>query len=494
MFKQESASEIADAVKTKKKSPEDVANEWIKEYQKHGKRLNSHTWFEESWILDQEVSRVNELLKTVGPENLPLAGVPVLIKDNIAVSGIPMTCSSKILKNFVPDYDATVITRLKRAGAMIFGKANMDEFAMGSSGEHSCFGPALNPVDETRVPGGSSGGSAVAVSAGMVPLALGSDTGGSVRQPAGFCGIVGYKPGYGCLSRSGLTAFGSSLDQIGPMSRTVRDVALFLEVASGHDPADPTSDPSVNLKGLVSSLKDSPEAIKKKKIGVIKEFFGEGVDAEVAQKVEEAIKDLERFGATVETISLKSVTYAIATYYMIAMAEASANLARFDGVRYGVRPESDGKSVADVYRSSRKEGLGKEVSKRIMLGTFILSAGYADRYYLKAVKAREMITREFSEAFKSFDLLLGPTSPTVAFAKGSRIGDAIKMYQSDLCTIPANLFGGCGVSLPCGFTTEGLPVGLQLMTSQGQDRVLTEVAHAYQCGTDWHKQISPGGQ
>jgi aspartyl-tRNA(Asn)/glutamyl-tRNA(Gln) amidotransferase subunit A len=404
----------------------------------------------------------------------PLAGVPIAIKDNINVREVPTTCGSRSLEGFVPPYSATAVERVRGAGAIVIGKTNLDEFAMGSSTENSAFFATRNPYDPERVPGGSSGGSAAAVASGMSVLALGSDTGGSIRQPASFCGVVGLKPTYGRVSRYGLVAFASSLDQIGPFSKTVREAAQVLEVIAGFDHYDSTStDTSVDeiVKGL-----DAP--IKAIRIGVPREYFVSGLDPEVRSAVERAIGLYESMGCIVEEISLPHTEYAIATYYIIATAEASSNLARYDGVRYGRREK--GTTLGEMYRTTRMAGFGKEVKRRILLGTYALSAGYYDAYYSQALKARTLIMRDFHKAFERVDVILAPTSPTVAFKIGEKTSDPLAMYLSDIFTITGNLSGLPAVSIPCGKNSQRLPIGLQLLSNHFQEKLLLRVAHHFE--------------
>ena len=393
-----------------------------------------------------------------GQDPGPLAGVPVALKDNLCTRGVPTTCSSKILEGWRPPYDATVVQRLVAAGAVIVGKTNLDEFAMGSSTENSAFGPTRNPHDPTRVPGGSSGGSAAAVAARFAPLALGSDTGGSIRQPAALCGVVGVKPTYGLVSRYGLIAFASSLDQVGPFAATVADAALLLEVIAGHDPLDATSleRPAPDLRSMLD------RGVVGLKVGVVSELAGDGIDPDVAERTRQAAAALEAAGAVVREVSVPSVTFGISAYYLIAPAEASSNLARYDGVRYGLRA-SGADDVTQMYKASRAAGFGPEVKRRIMLGTYALSAGYYDAYYGKAQKVRTLILRDFAAAYEQVDVLLSPTTPTVAFELGAKTADPLAMYMNDVCTIPSNLAGHPAMSVPFGTGDRGLPVGVQVM-------------------------------
>ena len=401
----------------------------------------------------------------------PLAGVPVALKDNLCTRGLPTTCSSRILEGWRPPYDATVVERLRNAGAIAVGKTNLDEFAMGSSTENSAFGPTRNPHDLSRVPGGSSGGSAAAVAAGFAPVALGSDTGGSIRQPAALCGVVGVKPTYGAVSRYGLVAFASSLDQIGPFSTTVRDAALLLEVIGGHDPLDSTSIPTA-APSLVEVLGRGVEGLR---IGVIAELAGDGIAPDVLARLHAAADVLERAGASVAAATIPAAIYGLSAYYLIAPAEASSNLARYDGVRYGLRV--DAASSAEMNELSRTAGFGAEVKRRIMLGTYALSAGYYDAYYGKAQKVRTLIINDFAKAYEQFDLLLSPTSPTTAFALGAKTADPLTMYLNDICTIPSNLAGQPAMSVPFGVGDDGLPVGVQLLAPlQGEPTMFRAAA------------------
>jgi aspartyl-tRNA(Asn)/glutamyl-tRNA(Gln) amidotransferase subunit A len=411
----------------------------------------------------------------------PLAGIPIGIKDNLCTKGIATTCGSRILQNFIPPYESTVTQKLLDADAVMVGKTNLDEFAMGSSTENSAYQVTANPWDHSRVPGGSSGGSAAAVAADECVVALGSDTGGSIRQPASFCGVVGLKPTYGLVSRYGLVAYASSLDQIGPFSRTVEDTAILLGAIAGHDPRDSTS-LSVPIPDYTQFLKPD---LKGKRVGIIQETFGEGLDSEVADSVKAAIQQLEDLGAEVIEISCPRFRYGLPTYYIIAPSEASANLARYDGVKYGFRaPEAD--NLLGMYTQTRAEGFGQEVKRRIMIGTYALSAGYYDAYYLKAQKVRTLIKQDFDAAFAQVDVLVCPTAPTTSFRAGEKTDDPLSMYLSDLMTIPVNLAGLPGLSLPCGFDQKGLPIGLQLIANVLREDQLLHVAYAYEQATEWH--------
>ena len=412
----------------------------------------------------------------------PLLGVPLAVKDVLCQQGVPCTSGSRILENFVPPFDATVVARLKRVGVVTVGKTNTDEFAMGSSTENSAYGATANPWDTTRVPGGSSGGSAAAVAARLVPAALGTDTGGSVRQPASFCGVTGIKPTYGRVSRYGLVAYGSSLDSVGALARTAEDLALLLKVMAGYDPKDSTShDRPVPSYDLTSEAD-----LKGLRIGVPAEYFITGIQPEVEAAVRQAVIKMETLGAEVIPVSLPHTEYALPVYYLIAPAEASANLARFDGVRYGLRVPAD--ELIDMYNGSRGAGFGPEVKRRIMLGTYALSAGYYDAYYGKAQKVRTLIQQDFVDAFQSVDVIAAPVAPTTAFRLGEHSGDPLEMYLQDIFSLPANLAGVPGLALPVGFDSQGLPIGMQLMGPHFGEETLLRTAHAYQQATDWHQR------
>jgi aspartyl-tRNA(Asn)/glutamyl-tRNA(Gln) amidotransferase subunit A len=405
----------------------------------------------------------------------PLAGVPVGIKDVLVTKGIRTTAGSKILGSYVPPYDCTAVARLEAAGAVVLGKLNCDEFAMGSSNENSAWKPVHNPRDLSRVPGGSSGGSAATVAADMAVATLGSDTGGSIRQPASFCGVVGLKPTYGRVSRYGLIAFASSLDHIGPLTKTVKDAAIVLRTIAGRDPMDSTS-AELPVPDYAAEL-DKP--VKGLKIGVAKEYLGDGLDAEVRSAIEAAIQKLASLGGEIVEVSLPHTKYAIPAYYLVATAEASSNLARFDGVRYGYRAENV-RSLSDMYRRSRDQGFGAEVKRRIMLGTYALSAGYYDAYYLKAQRVRTLLTRDFEEAFKKVDAIVAPTSPTAAFKLGEKVDDPLAMYLADIYTVTANLAGIPGISIPVGHTKENLPIGMQIFSKHFAEGTILRVANAYE--------------
>ncbi len=413
---------------------------------------------------------------------LPLLGIPVALKDNFLTQGLLTTAASKMLGEFVPPYDATTVRKLRAAGGVFVGKTNLDEFAMGSSAENSAFFPTRNPWNLDRIPGGSSGGSAAAVAADECIAALGTDTGGSIRQPAACCGVVGLKPTYGRVSRYGIIAFASSMDQVGPITKDVRDSALVLEAIAGHDPADSTSDNrpvprySEGLTGDIKGLR----------LGIPKEFFVAGMQAEVEHSVRRAISELEKSGAVIEEISLPHTEYAVAVYYVVATAEASSNLARYDGMRYGYHAEA--KDLTETYRITRDEGFGAEVKRRIMLGTYALSAGYYDAYYLKAQRVRTLIKGDFDEAFKRCDAIVTPTAPTTAFKLGEKTQDPLQMYLSDIYTISINLAGVPAISLPCGFDQDAMPVGMQVIGKHFDEATILRVAHAYEQATEWHKK------
>ncbi|MEK3907682.1 Asp-tRNA(Asn)/Glu-tRNA(Gln) amidotransferase subunit GatA [Oceanobacillus sp. FSL K6-0127] len=435
--------------------------------------------------LDEENARAKaKELDEAADATASLFGVPGGIKDNIVTKGVRTTCASQFLDNFNdPLYDATVVQKLKNEQAISVGKLNMDEFAMGSTNENSSYTPTRNPWNTDYVPGGSSGGSAAAVAAGEVLFSLGSDTGGSIRQPASFCGVVGMKPTYGRVSRFGLVAFASSLDQIGPITRTVEDNARVLEVIAGHDEMDTTS-ANIDVPKYTEALTKDISGLK---IAVPKEYLAEGVAPEVRESILEALKVYESLGATWEEVSLPHSKYAVSAYYLLSSSEASANLARFDGVRYGVRSEN-ADNLIDVFKKSRSEGFGPEVKKRIMLGTFALSSGYYDAYYKKAQKVRTLIKQDFDKIFEDFDVIVGPTSPTTAYKVGELIDDPLTMYANDILTIPVNLAGVPGISLPCGFSENGLPIGLQIIGKYFDESTVYRAAHAFEQATEHHKK------
>jgi aspartyl-tRNA(Asn)/glutamyl-tRNA(Gln) amidotransferase subunit A len=421
-----------------------------------------------------QAARIDEMA-AAGEPLPPLAGVPVAIKDVMVTRGVRTTAASKILENFIPPYDCTAVARLEAAGAVMLGKLNCDEFAMGSSTENSAYRPVRNPRDKTRVPGGSSGGSAAAVAAGMAVATLGSDTGGSIRQPASFCGVVGLKPTYGRVSRYGLIAFASSLDHIGPFANSVKDAALVLRTIAGHDPMDSTS-ADVPVPDYVAEMEKPVRGLR---VGVAQEYFGSGLDSDVKAAVAAAIQKLASLGCEIVPVSLPHTEYAIPAYYVVATAEASANLARYDGVRYGFRARG-ARTLGEMYRATRDGGFGMEVKRRIMLGTYALSAGYYDAYYLKAQKVRTLLTRDFDEAFTKVDVIAAPTAPTPAFKLGEKVDDPLAMYLADIYTVTANLAGIPGISVPCGESREGLPIGLQILGKHFDEATVLRVAAAYE--------------
>ncbi|MFA5093948.1 MAG: Asp-tRNA(Asn)/Glu-tRNA(Gln) amidotransferase subunit GatA [Candidatus Omnitrophota bacterium] len=469
------ACELLDLLDRKSVRPEEIIDSIYSRSQSVDAKIKGYIRLDR----DAAIGRASRL-----PTSGRLRGVPVAIKDNICIEGELTTCASRILDGFKPPYDATVIDKLKSEGAVIFGRANMDEFAFGSSCENSAYFPTLNPWDVSRIPGGSSGGSAAVVAADEAIVALGSDTGGSIRQPAALCGVVGMKPTYGRVSRYGLIAFASSLDQIGPLAKDVRDAALMLGVIAGYDPKDSTS-VNVPVPDYVSFLDGN---IKGAKIGIPTEYFVGGLDSEVDSAIKQAIEVFKGKGARVSEVSLPHTEYAVSVYYILATAEASSNLARFDGVQYGYRCK-DPVNVLDMYERTRGEGFGAEAKRRIILGTYVLSSGYYDAYYLKAQKVRRLIKEDFEKVFNAgFDCILTPTSPTPAFKLGERAADPLSMYLSDIFTISVNLAGVPALSLPCGFTGSGLPIGMQLIGGFFEEGKLFRMAHAYESSTDWHKR------
>lgn len=470
---------------TKKISAVELTQDYLQRIAASNPDLNAFiTVTEESALA--AARQADERLKS-GQNVTPLTGIPVGIKDLFVMNGVRTTCGSHILENYVAPYTATVVERLQAAGAVVVGKLNMDEFAMGSSNEHSYYGDVRNPWDRDRIPGGSSGGSAAAVAAQQCVMALGTDTGGSIRQPASHCGITGIKPTYGRVSRYGMVAFASSLDQCGPMARSVRDCAETLKVIAGFDPKDSTS---LNLP-VPDYGKDLGAAIKGKRIGIPKEYFVPGTDSEVAKTVDAAIAELKKLGAECVDISLPHTDYALPCYYIIAPAEASANLARFDGVRFGHRTKAP-KNLRDLYDFSRTEGFGPEVTLRITIGTFVLNSGYYDAYYKKAQQVRTLIKQDFLKAFEKVDAIVTPVSPTAAFRLGEKTDDPLQMYLSDIFTIPCNLAGLPGISVPCGFTSQKLPVGMQLIGRPLEEAGILQLAHAYEQVTPWHTMLPPG--
>ena len=421
-----------------------------------------------------------------GEINSELAGIPIGIKDIICTKGVRTTCSSKMLENFIAPYDATVMEKINKENLIDLGKLNMDEFAMGGSTEYSYFKKTRNPWNLNKVPGGSSGGSAAAVAADLVPWALGTDTGGSIRQPSSFCGTVGLKPTYGLVSRYGVVAFASSLDQVGPITKDVRDCAMLLNIIAGHDPKDTTS-VDIGEKDYTKSLKNDVKGIK---IGVPKEYFGEGINSEVKEKLQEAMERYKKLGATVEECSLDIADYALATYYIIACAEASSNLGRFDGIRYGYRTQNY-TNLKELFKNSRSEGFGSEVKRRIILGTYVLSSGYYDAYYKKAQQVRTLVMNEFNKLFEKYDVLLTPTSPTVAFDIGSKSNNPLEMYLADICTVSVNIAGLPGISIPCGVDSEGMPIGMQLIGKRFSEETLLNTAYTFEQDFKFREKYTP---
>lgn len=465
-------SDIHKLISTKEVSAVEVTRTYLENIAKLEPILRSFVTVTSEYAL----ARASETDKLIAQGKEPgiLAGIPMGFKDNMCTTGIPTTCSSKILENWEPPYSATVVNSLEQAGAVMLGKLNLDEFAMGSSTENSRFFTTRNPWDTDRVPGGSSGGAAAAVAAGEAVFALGSDTGGSIRQPAAYCGLVGLKPTYGRVSRYGLVAFASSLDQIGPLTKNVKDCALVMQSIAGYDPCDSTS-ADVPVPDYEKALTGE---IKGLRIGVPREYFGEGIQPEVIDNVKQSIEVLEGLGAHCEAMSLPHTEYALSAYYLVAPAEASSNLARYDGVGFGYR-DGEAPDVISMYKNTRSEGFGPEVKRRIMLGTYALSSGYYDAFYLKALKVRTLIKQDFDTAFEKYDAIVAPTTPTTAFKVGEKVADPLAMYQSDLLTVPANMSGIPSISIPCGFS-DGLPVGLQIMAKPFAEDVLLRIAHAYE--------------
>ena len=439
-------------------------------------------------LTDKAIAKAQEVEKKAkeGEMVSKFAGIPIGIKDNMCTKGERTTCSSKMLENFIAPYDATVIEKLNKEGIINLGKLNMDEFAMGAATEYSAFKKTKNPWNLNTVPGGSSGGSAAAVAADLVPWALGSDTGGSIRQPASFCGVVGLKPTYGLVSRYGLVAFASSLDQIGPITKDVKDAAMLLNLIAGHDERDTTSieRPSIDY---TECLKNDVKGLK---IGVPKEFFGEGINPEVKEKLQEAIEKYKELGAQVEECSLDIAEYSLAAYYIIGCAEASSNLGRFDGIRYGYRTQNF-ENLKDIYKNSRSEGFGEEVKRRIILGTYVLSSGYYDAYYKKAQQVRTLVKQEFNKMFEKYDILLTPTSPTVAFEIGTRSNNPLEMYLADICTVSVNVAGLPGISVPCGVDSKGMPIGMQLIGNKFQEETILNAAYTYEQATNFREKYKP---
>ena len=465
--------ELQEKIKNKELSVSDITKAYVDRINEKEKDVKAFV----TTTCEEAINKAEDIEKRIdnGELNSEFAGIPIGIKDNMCTKGVRTTCSSKMLENFIAPYDATVVEKLNDAGMISLGKLNMDEFAMGASTEYSYFKKTCNPWNLNRVPGGSSGGSAAAVAADLVPWALGSDTGGSIRQPASFCGVVGLKPTYGLVSRYGLVAFASSLDQIGPITKDVRDAAMLLNIIAGHDEKDTTSY-DIPKKDYTKALKTDVKGLK---IGIPKEYFGEGINAEVKEKLEEAIETYKKLGAEVEEFSLDIAEYALATYYIIACAEASSNLGRFDGIRYGYRTENFS-NLKELYRNSRSEGFGSEVKRRIILGTYVLSSGYYDAYYKKAQQVRTLVKKEFDKAFEKYDVLLTPTSPTVAFEIGTKSENPLEMYLADICTVSVNIAGLPGISVPCGVNGENMPIGMQLIGNKFEEEKILNAAYAFE--------------
>ncbi|MGE7607812.1 Asp-tRNA(Asn)/Glu-tRNA(Gln) amidotransferase subunit GatA [Peribacillus frigoritolerans] len=481
LFEQK-VSELHERLHKKEISVTDLVEESYKRIGQVEDKVKAFLTLDEENARNQAKRLDDQLVK--GKNEGALFGMPIGVKDNIVTKNLRTTCASKILENFDPIYDATVVQKLQKAETVTIGKLNMDEFAMGSSNENSAFQATRNPWNTEYVPGGSSGGSAASVASGEVLFSLGSDTGGSIRQPAAYCGVVGLKPTYGRVSRFGLVAFASSLDQIGPVTRTVEDNAYLLEAISGVDPMDSTS-ANVDVPNFVNSLTGDVRGLK---IAVPKEYLGEGVGEEARNSVLEALKVLEGLGAQWEEVSLPHSKYALAAYYLLSSSEASANLSRFDGVRYGHRTDN-AETLIEMYKQTRAEGFGDEVKRRIMLGTFSLSSGYYDAYYKKAQKVRTLIKKDFEDVFEKYDVIVGPTTPTPAFKIGEKVDDPLTMYANDILTIPVNLAGVPGISVPCGFAANGLPLGLQMIGKHFDESTIYRAAHAFEQATDFHKQF-----
>ena len=475
-------SELRDLLDRKEVSVKDIVKSIYQRIDAVEEKVKAFVTITEDKALEMAEEAQKKLNSMEAQNSKSLLGIPIAIKDNMCTKGIRTTCSSKILYNFIPPYESTVTSRLIEHGYVLIGKTNLDEFAMGSSTENSGFHVTRNPWDLERAPGGSSGGSAAAVASDECIAALGSDTGGSIRQPASLCGVVGLKPTYGRVSRYGLVAFASSLDQIGPITKNVRDAAILMNIISGHDPFDSTSVP-LPVPDFTAVLGRN---IKGMKIGIPREYFIEGMDKEVEISVKDAIRKLESLGAIPVEVSLPHTGYAVATYYVLATSEASSNLARYDGVKYGLRAE--GKNLLDIYMNTRAQGFGSEVKRRIMLGTYALSSGYYEAYYRKAQQVRTLIKKDFEDAFTFVDIIVTPTSPTAAFKIGEKTADPLQMYLSDIFTISVNLAGVPGISLPCGFTSNNFPIGLQLIGKHFDEESILKVAYAYEQSTDWHKR------
>ena len=477
-------SELKEKIKNKELTSEEITKAYIDRINEKEKDVKAFV----TTLCDEALEQAKEIDKKreSGEIKSELAGIPIGIKDNICTKGIKTTCSSRMLEDFVSPYNATVTEKVLSEGLIDLGKMNMDEFAMGASTEYSYFKKTSNPWNLNTVPGGSSGGSAAAVAANLVPWALGSDTGGSIRQPASFCGVVGLKPTYGLVSRYGLVAFASSLDQIGPITKDVTDAAMLLNIIAGHDEKDSTSY-DIEKKDYTKALKNDVKGLK---IGVPKEFFAEGINSEVKEKLEEAIETYKKLGATVEEISLDIAKYSLATYYIIACAEASSNLGRFDGIRYGHRTEHF-TNLKELYRNSRSEGFGPEVKRRIILGTYVLSSGYYDAYYKKAQQVRTLVKKEFAKAFEKYDVLLTPTSPTVAFEIGTRSNNPLEMYLADICTVSVNIAGLPGISVPCGVDSKQMPIGMQLIGNRFAEETILNAAYTFEKEYGFREKFQP---
>ena len=475
--------ELQEKLKNKEINVSDITKAYISRIDKKEKDVQAFVT-----VLKEEALKKSEEVQAQfdNRENNALAGIPIGIKDNINTKGIRTTCSSKMLENFISPYNATVMEKINEENMITLGKLNMDEFAMGASTEYSYFKKTKNPWNLSRVPGGSSGGSAAAVAANMVPFALGSDTGGSIRQPAAFCGVVGLKPTYGLVSRYGLVAFASSLDQIGPITKDVKDCAILLNVIAGHDEKDTTS-ANIEKKDYTKALKNDVKGLK---IGVPKEFLGEGINEEVKSRILEAIEEYKKLGAIVEECSLDIAKYALASYYIIACAEASSNLGRFDGIRYGYRSKNFN-NIKELYKNSRSEGFGEEVKRRIILGTYVLSSGYYDAYYKKAQQVRTLVKQEFEKCFNKYDVILTPTSPTVAFEFGSKSNNPLEMYMADICTVSINIAGIPAISIPCGVDSNGMPVGLQLIGNNFEEETILNAAYTFEQQFKFREKYKP---
>ena len=475
--------ELQEKLKNKEINVSDITKAYISRIDKKEKDVQAFVT-----VLKEEALKKSEEVQAQfdNRENNALAGIPIGIKDNINTKGIRTTCSSKMLENFISPYNATVMEKINEENMITLGKLNMDEFAMGASTEYSYFKKTKNPWNLSRVPGGSSGGSAAAVAANMVPFALGSDTGGSIRQLAAFCGVVGLKPTYGLVSRYGLVAFASSLDQIGPITKDVKDCAILLNVIAGHDEKDTTS-ANIEKKDYTKALKNDVKGLK---IGVPKEFLGEGINEEVKSRILEAIEEYKKLGAIVEECSLDIAKYALASYYIIACAEASSNLGRFDGIRYGYRSKNFN-NIKELYKNSRSEGFGEEVKRRIILGTYVLSSGYYDAYYKKAQQVRTLVKQEFEKCFNKYDVILTPTSPTVAFEFGSKSNNPLEMYMADICTVSINIAGIPAISIPCGVDSNGMPVGLQLIGNNFAEETILNAAYTFEQQFKFREKYKP---